>query len=209
AINAPGSPLGYLSGFGGAMQAPGLKDFGLEVWSRTNPLVKALVELPTGTSTFQRGPRGGRALEELDPTLGRTLSNVAGLESPVGTPNWLEYAFSASPLSRALTSARTLSDSFGARKDAGKKAAVNLLTGARVTDVSPAQVDAMLREELAKSMKASGAKSFEKVYFRPEEKARMTPRERIEAERFEAMQKILSKRAKARKAKREKQGAGR
>ena len=181
--------------FGIAERGPGIKDWGLEMWGRTNPLLKALYEIPSGTSAFQRGERGGRALEELDPTLGRTLANVAGLKEPVGTPDTLEYLLGASPLSRLGTTARTLSDP---RKGAVTKA-LNTLTGLRVTDVSPQQIDALLHQEVGRGMKEMGAKTFEKPYFSKEQLQKMPPAERQQAVLLNELQKILSKRAKQRK----------
>ena len=59
-------PLGFLGG--------GVRGGLLEAGSRLNPLLKAPLEWMAGQSFFQKGPMGGRRLEDLDPTIGRTLA---------------------------------------------------------------------------------------------------------------------------------------
>lgn len=66
----------YLTGLNMMFEDPlsligGPQSAGLEVLSRLNPLVKGPLEFITGRSLFQKGPRGGRPLDDLDPTLGR------------------------------------------------------------------------------------------------------------------------------------------
>lgn len=172
-----------------------------EVLSRANPLLKYPLEMATGQTLFQSGAGGyGRALEDLDPPIGRTLSNVAGrfaegFEKPVRLPTWFEHLAANSPASRFITTARQISDP--------RKSALDLLlantTGVRVTDVSPAAQDAILRDRAVEVMKDLGAKSFARTYFSKEELAAMSPEEREQAEKLQALQTALATRAKKRR----------
>lgn len=179
--------------FGGSGVQGGL----LELASRANPLVKGPLEWATGQSFFQRGPEGGRPLEDLDPTLGRLAANVSGQKNAVRFPGSaaVEAIVGNSPLTRVASTARQLTDT---RKGVGIKA-LNLLTGVRVTDVSPAAEDAVLRERARNVMKEMGAKSFERVYFPKADMEAMPANERKEAERFNALMTLLASDAKKRK----------
>lgn len=167
----------------------------LEGLSRLNPIIKAPLEAATQESFFQAGDRGGRDLEDLDPALGRTLANVIGREEPVPTPRSLEFLLANSPLSRAVTTARTVTDP---RKGAFSKA-LNTLTGVRVTDISPAAQDAVLRQHAQRLMRSLGSKAFTKAYFPDEALEKMTPQQRAQAEQLEALLAELARRAKARR----------
>ena len=184
---------------------------GREVLSRMNPLIKGPAELFTGQSFFQKGPIGGRPIEDLDPTIGRTLSNIGQLAKdpkrilfggehesvdPVQTSRLAEFVLSNSPLSRATTTARVASDP---RKGLGAKAA-NLLTGFKVADVSPASQDALLREEAAKAMKRLGGKSFTRTYIPKDRREKMSPEAQLDALLLDSLMSELARRAKERKA---------
>src|SRR5690606_22560253 len=97
---------------------------------------------------------GGRDLLDMDPTIGRTISNVSEL---LGGEPWetgsgqakpflgqgVEFAAANSPLSRLFSTVRTATDPRkyeGPLPGAG--VAANLLTGLRVHDLSPAARDA-------------------------------------------------------------------
>lgn len=181
---------------GGAIQG-GL----LEVGSRLNPLVKAPLEWMTGESFFQRGPYGGRELDDLDPTIGRTLANVAGLDEPVRWPGseGMEFVLANSPYSRLATTARQLTDR---RKwdYLGLPALVPFLSGVRISDVSPAAQDAILRERSGALARDLGAERFVRTYIPEERLASMTPEQRAAAEEYVQLWKVLADRAKQRKA---------
>lgn len=192
-------PLGYLGGGAQGMLMQGL--------SQVNPLIKAPIEYATGESFFQRGPTGGRDLGDLDPTVGRLLSNVGvstGL-MPEGSDairypgmKQVEFLLGNSPISRALTTARSLSDP---RKGVLAKGA-NFLTGARVSDISPAAQDAVLRDAATAFGKGIGAKEFSRISFSKDQIAEMksrNPEAAKIAEAFNALQKQLSDRQKRRK----------
>lgn len=163
AVNMIGSALGGNT-----------KGFGYDVLGMLNPLVKSPLEHVTGQSFYQRG----EPAENLDPNVGRTLANLgvmAGLRSedagPVnyfGSPA-VEMALQASPLSRAATTARQLTDT---RKGAGAKL-LNTATGLRVTDVSPQKQVATLRKRAEQAAKRMGAKASNNVYFSKAELAKL------------------------------------
>jgi hypothetical protein len=198
--NSDGSKK-FLTGFGLMHEDPLslLSSPGLETLSRMNPLIKGPLEYFTGHSFHQRGPDGGAPLESLDPTIGRIIANVTGEKdaSPVLGSQFIESAAANSPVSRLLTSLRTLTET-PERKGVGSKAA-NLLSGFRITDVSPQKQDRVIRELLDQQMKEAGGRAYNKVYFSKEEKAALPPAERAAVESMEALQKMLAKRAKDRK----------
>lgn len=190
----------YLTGFGLMLEDPlsllgGPRQAGLELLSRMNPLVKGPLEWATGQTFFQKSPRGGRPLDDLDPTVGRILANVMGEKRAVQTPQWLEAILYNSPITRGLTSLRQLTDT---RKSWLDKA-VGLGTGIRVTDVSPAAQEAMLREWLQDAEKQLGAKTFAKTWIPDDVKAKMEPQELANAIKMETLMHVLSKRAKERR----------
>lgn len=190
----------YLTGLGLMMEDPlqfvgGPRSGGLELLSRMNPLVKGPLEWATGQSFFQKGPNGGRSLDDLDPTLGRILANVTGQEKAVQTPQALEALLGNSPATRLLTSVRQATDK---RKSWGDVLA-NLGTGVRVSDVSPAAQDAMLREWVQDAEKKVGGKTFLKTWIPDDVKAAMSPHERLAALKLEALMNTLNRRTKERR----------
>lgn len=203
-------PISFLGG--------GVRGALLEAGSRLNPMLKAPLEWATGQTFFQKGPQGGRALEDLDPTIGRTLANLTGQREAVKLPQGLEFAVANSPLSRLTTTARTMTYPLRAARDpnmAGQllpeaiRSAVNLGTGFRVTNVSPAAQDALLRERAQRMMKAQGGKTFIKTYIPEEVEADMTPKELADAKQLEALMNTLTNRSKARSEKWKKAEAAR
>lgn len=194
-------PLGFLGG--------GVRGGLLEAGSRLNPLIKAPLEWATGQTFFQKGPMGGRSIEDLDPTIGRTLANLTGQREAVRWPGseGLEFAIANSPLSRMTTTARQLTSPVRALTDPLMKRSltpeviktgVNLLTGARITRVSPAAQDALLRERAQQMMRRAGGKTFIKSYIPEEVEATMTPSELEDARKLEALMNTLAKRSKTR-----------
>lgn len=206
-LGAPKEPGAnrYLTGLGLMMEDPlsfagllngDIRGTGLEVLSRTNPLVKGPLEWFTGESFFQKGPMGGRDLEDMDPTIGRTLANITGRKRPVKLPPMLEHTVMNTPLSRFLTTARQFSDP---RKSIGTKAA-NFLTGLRISDISPAAQDAVLQERADQLMKSLGAKDYNKTYFPKDMLENMSGTELEQALALKALQNLMNRRAKERKA---------
>lgn len=208
----------YITGFGLMTEDPlslvptSLRGGMMEVASRMNPLIKGPMEYMTGQSFFQKGPMGGRPLEDMDPTIARTIANVNELAGapkqqrvkPFISPLF-EQVMANSPASRALTTARTLTDPRKLSNPLGL--GFNLTTGVRMSDISPAAQDAILREQIQEEMKKLGARSFSNIYIPEEEKVGMNPEEREAAETLQAIMKELQDRAKQRK--RERQAAAR
>jgi hypothetical protein len=195
----------FVTGFGLAHEDPLAffgKGFGgglLEVLSRSNPLVKAPLQLATGQSFFQQGPLGGRPLEDLDPTIGRTIANLTNQENAVRYPGdrQVEALLETLPISRAATTLRTWSDP---RKGIGAKIA-NTATGIRAADVSPHTQDALYREQMKAYEKRNlGARTFETTYTPDYIKERMTPEQLEFTKRLELMKRELVRRRQVRKA---------
>ena len=190
----------YLTGLGLMFEDPlsmlgGPRQVGLEALSRMNPLVKGPLEWATGQTFFQKSPRGGRPLDDLDPTLGRILANVTGQKDAVRTPQALEAILGNSPLTRGLTSVRQATDS---RKNWVDKL-FGLGTGVRVSDVSPQAQDAMLREWVQDAEKKIGGKTFTKSYIPDDVKAAMSVQERQNADKFEMLMNAIQNRTKQRR----------
>jgi uncharacterized protein YidB (DUF937 family) len=185
-------PFGYLGG--------GVSGAALDLVSRTNPLLKGLVETATNRSTFQRGPGGPRELSEQDPLIGRLASNLydtatgSRTREPPRMPQLLESIVSNSPASAWLSMSRTL---FDPRKSWTAKA-LNTLTGARVTDVPERTSEGITGSLLTQMMKEAGGRSFENVYFSKQQKAAMSPDQLAAAERLEHFKNMLAKKQRAR-----------
>jgi hypothetical protein len=210
----------YLTGFGMSHEDPlsflsvrdGMPDFTdtlSEVISRTSPLLKLPIEAATGESFFQRGPMGGRELQDMDPTMGRLLTNLGmreempgGRAEPLGSTN-VENLIANSPFSRFTTTARTLTDPRKREGDyPGLALGGQLLSGVRVSDLSPAAREAILREEASAMMKERGAKTWEQVVFNKEqvaEAAEKDPELAREMIKFNRLQRYLASQAKKRK----------
>jgi hypothetical protein len=173
-----------------------------EFASMTNPVIKGLVETTTNRSLFQEDPRGGRLLADMDPPIGRTLSNVGrglGLtdsDQPVETPQLLETIASNSPASKLVSTARQLTDT---RKGILTKAA-NTLTGFKFSKVSPQAQDQILRERLSLISNQIGGRTFERDYIPQDVLESMPPELRQQAEVIQSAQARLAERAKQRKA---------
>ena len=213
----------FLSGLGLMHEVPmsyfggGVRGALAQGASQLNPLAKAPIEWAAGESFFQRGPGGGRELSDMDPTVGRLLTNLgiqdetpSGKASPLLGSQGLEFLIGNSPLSRAASTARTLTDKrkYKGGPFPGSMAALNTLTGLRVTDVSQAARDAVLRETMDAEDRAMGARQFTQTYFSKadiEETRKTDPELAAHMERRNAFRRLKQKQAKARaKAKKEK-----
>lgn len=185
---------------------PSLSGTTRNVLSQMNPYPKALTELAFGRTLFQ-----DRELAEADPTIGRLISNVSeltgfgpresasGRAEPFLSPTF-EHLAANSPASRLLSSARVATDP---RKYEGAVpglgAAANLLTGARVSDISPANQDAVLRDAAANAMKQAGAGNYEVTRFSKSQIESAPAEEQELMLKFNAIMDELASRAKARK----------
>jgi len=200
----------YLTGFGlgfedpASFAVPNIKQAGLEALSRTSPLIKGPLEYMTGQSFFQKGPHGGRDLEDLDPVIGRTLGNIGKLtglrdkDSVVKYPGSkaIEHIASNSPLSGVFTALRTLTDP---RKGPGIKA-TNLTTGLKFSDVSPSSQDRELMNRVAQIERAMGGRTFSISYMPKDQKAELSPQQQQDYKMLAELKRLLAERSKARKA---------
>lgn len=120
--------------------------------SSTNPAVKWLIEYGTNTSLFSQGPMGGRRLDDLDPSVGRLLTNIGAYElGPSGRAKpfvgpLVESMAAASPVSRMLSVAKIATEG-GERAGAAEKV-LRLLTGGRIENVSREQITRDVRDRL-------------------------------------------------------------
>lgn len=209
------SPLKMLS-FNENQPYPEMDNLGVQLLSSTTPVIKAPLELIFGESLFQRGPDGGRDLDDMDPTIGRAISNVKELfgGDPIETASGqakpfisktFEHIASNAPGSRFLTTIRQMTDP---RKLAGgpfpgSAMMVNLLTGARVADISPGAQDAVIRDALRRIGEDQlDLRTFERPYLskaQVEETRKTDPEKARRQEMLQQAFKILADNAKARK----------
>lgn len=204
-FSATGMPYEDLFSFFGGRSLT--RTMGMEAAARATPYIKGPAEWVTGRSFFQQGPSGGRNIEDLDPVIGRTIANasqyiraLAGDKDalsqrplPAKTPATLEQLASNSPLSRYLTTTRTLLDP---RKNPLEKA-VNLLSGARVTTISPQARLAMVQERLGVLGKEQFGGRDMSIFYVPEkelERLRLTdPAKYQQAMKFKALQAVVNR----------------
>lgn len=191
----------YMPGAGG--------NIGLELLSQMAPLPKAFIEGAFGQSTFQRDPTGGgRNLEDMDPLVGRLAANLGQLtglrksDEAVKLPGALEHAVANSPLSPLLTMARQATDlrKYDPSQNAlpGLPVLMNLLTGAKISDISPAAQDAVLRERLAQAQKQLGSRNYVTAYFPKDIKEAAPEKTKQMIQELEQISKILRARQKDR-----------
>ncbi|MHC4702399.1 MAG: hypothetical protein ACYTFQ_17670 [Planctomycetota bacterium] len=170
-----------------------------EGMGRLNPLLQRPIEAATGVSLFKSGPRGGRQLEDMDPPLARLISNIMGMKRPPQLP-WGVETVAQLTAPRVTTTLKTATED-PERKNVATKM-LNLLTGARVTDISPRARESQMREATEDLMGDLGGRVFEVRWIPEDVRAKMSEKELAEAEKLEVLSKILGERAK-RRAKRE------
>lgn len=177
----------------GSLAGWNLRGAGYDVLGMMHPVPKTILENTTGQSFYQRG----EPQANLDPNVGRTLSNLgvmAGLRDkeagPVQYPGsgLVETALSMSPFSRLASTARALTDQ---RKTLGEKL-LNTTTGARITDVSPNKQAYTLMRRAEDLAKASGARSRQDVYFSKDQLAKLKESDPVQYQRQVELQKLLN-----------------
>ncbi len=208
----------YLAGMGLMFETPMgfISHPAYSALGQMNPMVKAPLEYVTGQSFFQKG----RDLQDVDPTVGRIFANIAGMrEAPevakmrkparLPGPAWMsragEQLASNLPISPQLTRIRQFTDP---RKRITPDiplpdlpTLMSMFTGMRISDVSEAAKEGVLRERTKDIMRdIPGHRVYEKVYFSKEELARMTPEERRRALSYQAVMSMLGEKAKVRAA---------
>lgn len=135
--------------------------------SSASPAMKWIIEYSTNTSLYSQGPMGGRRLDDLDPSLGRLLTNLgvqplgpSGRATPVGGPMG-ESLLSASPVSRLLSIARIASTD--SARSGGVEKVMRLLSGVKVEHVSPEQITRDIRDRLNALQIKAGARPLTTV----------------------------------------------
>lgn len=136
----------------------GLKKTLMNLVGMSDPIPKTLMELATNRSFYQ-----DRDLRELDPRIGRILTQMGVVEHPKKIPVVPEHvAMSLLPTGRAVT---TLGQLMDARKGLGVKA-LNTLTGARLSDVDMARQQEIGARNLVQDLLRNepGVQTYEDLY---------------------------------------------
>ena len=200
----------YLSGFGLMHEDPinkfghfltgdireGMRGLGGSV----GPFYKPAIEQMTGRSLFTGGD-----IDNLDPGIGRTLSNIGvatGLyrdengkpvdwedARPVKLPAGVESLVGYSPFSRDAATVRMLTDVRPSKSILDK--ALQLSTGYRTTSITPERQQKVLRQRLEKAAKGLGAREISNVSFSPEQMESIRKRDPETADNLEHLQAII------------------
>lgn len=210
-----GGPARYISGFGLMHEDPlqllgggrgltgTLRGLGQELGSRAAPWIKTPIELTTGVSLFQAGPRGGRLLEDMDPALGRLLANLSGRKQPVRFPGseTVEHLLMG-VVPRPVTTLRTLTDPrkrLGETVLPGPAALSNVLTGVRFYDLPQASQERVIREAVEGSLRKTGlARGFRRTYVPAELLEGLPPGQQAEIQQRLGLLNLLGRRARQR-----------
>jgi RNA polymerase sigma factor (sigma-70 family) len=174
--------------FAGALRGDFRGTFG-EMAGRLRPEIQAFSEAVTGRSLFF-----DRDLEDMDPPIGRLMSNIqqgitgeerTGLAEPVLNSPTLEWLVGKSPASRYVNTLTKLTDS---RKDLLPKLA-NIASGVKVTDVEPEARERIAIDMASKLLKEYGGREMSLTYVPEWAKERLSE-ERIA--QMEAIQQFIS-----------------
>lgn len=206
----PGGDDRYLAGLGlmhedaFGMLGGGVQDTLADLLSRVNPLLKAPIEMASGKSFFMRGPGGPRDIEDLDPQISRIIANIKGIQEVDRTHSGIEQLLANSPLApiaqttRKLTGLLPRAGRRGSASFRAGKEALNLLSGARLTDVSEQQRDNIIRSLVDEAMRVEGARKFARRYVSKADRQAMSPQQRREVEKLMAIGRVLDQRRKGR-----------
>lgn len=162
--------------------------------SQSNPLgPKLLAETAFGKSSFQ-----GRNLADLDSTSGRLAAELTGNEESLWGPNFGDSLLNASPLSRYLSTTRQLLDDRPGKTGLDKL--LNIGTGARMTLVDMDKARNIAAGSAIKdALKDMGARGFEMIRFSKAELDSLSPEDRKEAIKLQALMDAMKRDAKAKK----------
>ncbi len=135
--------------------------------SSSNPAAKWLIEYSTNTSLFSQGPMGGRRLDDLDPNIGRILTNVglqdpdaSGRARPVVSP-LVESLAAAGPTSRVLSMLKIATSPSDRASTVDK--VLRLVTGLRPETVTQEQITRDLRDRINAEQIKLGARPLTTV----------------------------------------------
>lgn len=193
----------YITG-AGLMHEPPMQLFGpsisdtlFNMAGMLHPGIKAPLELTTNESLFMEDPAGGgRSLDDLDPLLGRTLSNVTtslGLsdrEAPYRFGKIPELIAANSPAAAYLSTIRKAADP---RRGIGQRLS-DFTTGFRTTIVNPQTRDAVIRGQLEDIMREFGGRTFNMAYMPDEVLATLDPATRAKVQQIQEALKLINNR---------------
>jgi hypothetical protein len=164
-----------------------------ELLGRVTPYAKAPLEIAAGKQFYT-----GRDLRDLDSSLERIMQNTTG--SQLDVPPLVEEIAMNLPISRAITTARQLTDP---RKGIGAKA-VNLGTGLKVSDVDLDKYKSIATRELLEEQLRGqpGVSVFEHLSFPEESLALMSPEEQQLARLYKTLGNRAQKESRERKKQR-------
>lgn len=204
-IPLPGAPDGqqrYISSFGLPMEDELVKTLGSamqgdpqrvfqQLFGMSQPFVKLPAEIATGVQMYS-----GRKLEDLKPYQSLTLGGLV----PEDTARVATQVLGNSPASRFFSTADKLTDPRKSWMDA----AINTLTGARITDVETDKVKERVAQDLLKEMLRGkpGVRAREDVYVPADQLQRLSPDDLMEYNLLKEIQKRSQARARAAKAER-------
>jgi hypothetical protein len=153
----------------------GLAGMGMDLLGQTNPIIKGPLEYATGKQFYT----------------GRDLADLSDKGLTGSTP--LDQALMNLPTSRFLTTARTLGDE---RKDAVAKT-LNLLTGARITDVDMDKQRQIAGRQLIEEMMRGNPNvgHFERLSVKPENVQNLSPEELLMMQLYNSLEKQSQQRA--------------
>lgn len=186
-----------------------------DLLSRMNPLIKAPIEHALGVSSFQGGPMGGRRLDQMDPTIGRLMSNLRNMgtpqdEMPRGRADpfispAFEHYVANSPISRVLNTFKKATDT---RRNILQKIP-DLVSGVKITTVSPERSRHGVQEMLNKAAKDLGAPMFTKYYLSKALREEVAETDPESAEKMEIIAEILRRMDKERREENKREKASR
>ena len=185
-------PLQFLGGVTTRGVGKAIRSIGGTAWgemlSRLGPQISVPIELGTGRSLWQAGPRGGRALVDQYGHVGGLLGQALGRQ--VKLPPVIEEMPQLLGVGRWLSSAGKITDP---RKTPIQKA-INLLTGAHLATVSPKQQERVIQESVEEMMVDLGAREFKKPYFPDWFMSGLPPAAQQKRREVELIQRILNRR---------------
>ncbi len=179
---------------------------GREAFSRLAPQLSVPIELATGVSLWQSGPRGGRPLLDQYGQIGGILSQAH--EKITGTPKEIKLHQGVEQLPQLIGVGRHISSLGKALhkwKGPGEKAA-DLLTGVRLTTITPEHQEKVVQDAVHQTMVDLNAREFSRPYFSKKYLEKLPVAEQKKRQDAAALFRLLDTRARDRykaKAKRD------
>lgn len=162
------------------------------VLAQSDPVMKFFIEQGTDKQLFR-----GRNLEDLESTTGRLAANLTGADEPLWRSNIIDNILANSPASRYVG---TLTQAGDDRKS-WPDFLLQQGTGVRMTDVDMDKAKSIAAGKAARELlKDLGARSKEVLpRISKEDLAKLSPEDRSEAERLQAILDLMAKRRRSEK----------